>query len=66
MTLPSAGIVLLVAGMIHPTQAPKPYAVEPRVESGSLAVSGSFLRPYTNRWKFSIQKPGAEPVEAQT
>jgi hypothetical protein len=36
----------------------------PRVEGGDPAVNGSFLRPYTNRWTFSIEKPGSAPVEA--
>jgi hypothetical protein len=38
----------------------------PRVEGGDPAVSGVFLHPYTNRWTFSIEKPGAAPVEAGT
>jgi hypothetical protein len=37
---------------------------EARIEGGDPSISGSFLKPYTNRWKFSIQKPGGEPVEA--
>jgi len=35
-----------------------------RVEGGDAAVDGSFLRPYTNRWTFSIERPGSAPVEA--
>lgn len=35
-----------------------------RIERGDPAISGAFLRPYTNQWKFSIQKPGGEPVDA--
>src|SRR5262249_61210635 len=37
-----------------------------RVEGGDPSVSGSFLRPYTNRWRFFIEKPGAKPVDAGT
>ncbi len=36
----------------------------PRVEGGDPVVNGSFLHPYTNRWSFSIEKPGSAPVEA--
>ncbi len=36
----------------------------PRVEGGDPAVNGSFLHPYTNRWSFSIERPGSAPVEA--
>jgi hypothetical protein len=36
------------------------------LEGGDPTINGSFLRPYTNRWKFSIQKPVGEPVEAGT
>ena len=35
-----------------------------RVEGGDAAVDGTFLRPYTNRWTFSIERPGSAPVEA--
>ena len=35
-----------------------------RVEGGDPSVNGSFLRPYTNRWTFSIERPGSKPVEA--
>jgi hypothetical protein len=37
-----------------------------RIEGGDPSISGSFLRPYTNLWRFSVQKPGGEPVEAGT
>src|SRR5438105_473720 len=35
-----------------------------RVEVGNTGVKGSHLEPYTNRWKFTQQKPGeaAEPA----
>ena len=39
-------------------------AAIPRIEGGDPSVSGAFLRPYTNRWTFSIEKPGGKPVEA--
>src|SRR5215831_454713 len=35
-----------------------------RVSVGDPAISGAALKPYTNRWKFSQQKPGQPPVEA--
>jgi len=38
----------------------------PRIEGGDPSIDGSFLRPYTNRWKFTIARPGAQPVEAGT
>ena len=45
--------------------APTPAAVAPvRLERGDPSISGAFLRPYENRWTFSIRKPGQEPVEA--
>src|SRR5262245_5245173 len=37
-----------------------------KVEGGDPAVSGTFLRPYTNRWRFTMTKPGSAPVEAGT
>ena len=37
-----------------------------RVEAGDPKVDGSFLKPYENRWSFSMQKKGAEPVAAGT
>ena len=37
-----------------------------RVDGSDSSVSGSFLRPYTNRWRFFIEKPGSAPVEAGT
>lgn len=36
----------------------------PRVDGDDPSVSGTFLRPYTNRWRFFIEKPGSAPVEA--
>ena len=36
----------------------------PRVDGSDRSISGSFLRPYTNRWRFFIEKPGSAPVEA--
>ncbi|HEX7254139.1 MAG TPA: hypothetical protein VF376_14770 [Thermoanaerobaculia bacterium] len=37
-----------------------------KVEGGDPAISGSFLQPYTNRWRFTMTKPGSAPVEAGT
>jgi len=36
----------------------------PRTLVGDPAVTGARLRPYTNRWKFTRQKPGGPAVEA--
>ncbi len=55
-------ITVLGAGILLAAQA---LAQEPpRFEGGDPAIAGSFLRPYTNAWKFTIQKPGADPVDA--
>ena len=35
----------------------------PRVERGDPSIDGSFLQPYSNRWRFSSTKPGGTPVE---
>ena len=37
---------------------------EPRVFVGDPSVTGAELQPYTNRWRFTQQKPGGQPVEA--
>jgi hypothetical protein len=59
-----AAVVTATAGAAPASQAP---AAEPaRVEMGDPAVEGSFLRPYTNQWTFTIQKPGQDAVEAGT
>ena len=60
------GAVLLIAISIGPAVPAAAAAPESpvRIEGGDPAVTGSFLRPYTNRWKFFIQKKGEEPVEA--
>ena len=34
-----------------------------RVEGGDPSIDGSFLQPYTNRWRFSKVKPDGQPVE---
>jgi hypothetical protein len=36
----------------------------PRVDGSDRSVSGSFLHPYTSRWRFFIERPGSAPVEA--
>jgi len=35
-----------------------------RLEGGDPSISGAFLKPYENRWRFSVQTPGKPPVEA--
>ena len=58
-----AGAILwIAAGAAARAEGPAPAV--PRVEGGDPSVSGAFLKPYTNRWAFSIEKPGASPVEA--
>jgi hypothetical protein len=42
------------------------HAGSPRLEVGDVAVTGSHLRPYTNLWKFTQQKPGGVAEEAGT
>ena len=37
-----------------------------KIEGGDPSVNGSFLRPYTNRWRFAIEKPGSAPVDGGT
>jgi len=65
MRLLRAGrVLLLAAGLALAACAGRGLPPEVRVEGGDPAVNGSFLRPYTNTWKFTLQKPGAEPVEA--
>ncbi|HSB35258.1 MAG TPA: hypothetical protein VLH41_00170 [Thermoanaerobaculia bacterium] len=54
------------AAVLAAPDARTPAAPSVRVEAGDPSVSGSFLHPYTNRWKFFIQKKGGEPVEAGT
>ena len=41
-------------------------AEPPRLSVGDPGVSGVHLKPYTNLWKFTQQKPGAPAVEAGT
>jgi hypothetical protein len=42
------------------------YAGSARVEVGDAGVTGSYLKPYTNLWKFTQQKPGGAAEEAGT
>jgi hypothetical protein len=60
----AAAILGIAIGAPARAQAPPAASAVARVEGGDPSVSGSFLRPYTNRWSFSIEKPGAAPVEA--
>jgi hypothetical protein len=54
------------AAALAAPNAKTPAAPAVRVEAGDPSVSGSFLHPYTNRWRFFMQKKGGEPVEAGT
>ena len=56
------GIGLGVSGSARGAAAEEP----PKVEGGNPGISGSFLQPYTNRWRFTMTKPGSAPVEAGT
>lgn len=58
----AAGAILWISAAAARAERPAP-AVS-RVEGGDPSVSGAFLKPYTNRWTFSIEKPGSAPVEA--
>lgn len=44
--------------------APSPAPAPARLERGDPSINGAFLKPYENRWTFSIQLPGKDPVEA--
>lgn len=44
--------------------APSPAPATARLERGDPSISGAFLKPYENRWTFSIQLPGKDAVEA--
>ncbi|HWC64706.1 MAG TPA: DUF3108 domain-containing protein [Thermoanaerobaculia bacterium] len=37
---------------------------EPRISVGDPSVTGAQLHPYTNRWRFTQQRPGGPAVEA--
>ena len=56
----AAGAALWILGAAAAASAQE----GPRIEGGDPSVSGAFLHPYTNRWSFAIEKPGAPPVEA--
>ena len=56
----AAGIWIVAGAVAAPPDEPV------RVDGSDPSVSGSFLRPYTNRWRFFIEKPGSAPVEAGT
>jgi hypothetical protein len=53
-------LVLLSAALLF--AGPFLYAGSTRVEVGDANVTGSHLKPYTNMWKLTQQKPGG-PVE---
>jgi hypothetical protein len=53
--------VCMALALCSPGSAP---AAPTRLEGGDPSINGAFLKPYENRWKFSIQTPGTSPVEA--
>ena len=55
----SARVFAAVAGAATPLRA-----APSRTLVGDPSVTGAQLRPYTNRWKFTQQKPGGPAVEA--
>ena len=50
-------LLALTAALAAPTDA-----AVPRIAVGDPSVSGEALRPYTNLWEFTQQRPGGEPV----
>jgi Protein of unknown function (DUF3108) len=60
------GIVLMVLTLILCPVASRALPAKPpiRIEGGDPSVDGSFLRPYENRWRFSIQLPGKPATDA--
>jgi hypothetical protein len=57
-------LVLLSAALLF--AGPFLYAGSARVEVGDASVTGSHLKPYTNLWRFTQQKPGEAAEEAGT
>src|SRR5215475_13500512 len=57
-------VLLASAGLAAAPAARAAIESPMRIEAGDLSVDGSFLKPYENRWTFSIQKKGSSPVEA--
>jgi hypothetical protein len=55
---------LLSAAFLIP--GPCVYAGSARVEVGDVGITGSYLKPYTNLWRFTQQKPGEAAEEAGT
>ncbi len=58
-----AAAATAAAGAAPAGQAPAAAAAPLQVEVGDPSVQGAFLQPYTNRWTFTIQKPGQAAVE---
>lgn len=44
--------------------APATFAAPARLEVGDASVAGAALKPYTNLWKFTQEKPGGPAVDA--
>src|ERR1044072_249045 len=53
--------LLIVTAALASPPAP---AAGSRLEVGNPSVTGATLRPYTNEWEFTQQRPGGEPVVA--
>src|SRR5690349_10543852 len=61
----SRGVVMLSFLIVTAALASPPAsAAGPRLEVGNPSVTGASLRPYTNEWEFTQQRPGGEPVVA--
>jgi hypothetical protein len=54
----------VAAGALNAAFAAQLATAPVRIERGDPAISGAFLRPYENRWVFSIRRSGGEAVEA--
>ena len=59
-------LTMIAAASLLLASAARAHAEETRVEGGDPSINGSFLRPYTNRWSFTMAKPGSAPVDAGT
>jgi hypothetical protein len=54
-----ASLVILAAALAAPAGS-----ADPRIAVGDPSVTGARLRPYTNEWEFTQQRPGGEAVVA--
>jgi hypothetical protein len=58
------GMILAAIGIAAIGGGAEPQPAGPRLAVGDRSVSGERLVPYTNRWKFTQQKPGGPAVDA--